>query len=400
MDNNKKKIKAENKNNEVESLNQSTNMDEVKMTSAESKLQVVEETRQSLIKAKNVLETNKDEEVNIRKSTQVNVDKAEKAYLEALKQVEIPTTKVEIWNETKNTGEQVIFTKEQKEIIIATSVYSMAVSKVNIEFGKDLIANDKFEKVPLYVTDATLFYNANIELKDLNGNIVPNGTQNVYVSVDKANGYWQWASYHEHNLNAIIKDDTELIVENVRIRNFESLQDFAQYRGVNNVLSRGFNGMEKAGNAALATQNEFYKRIFEKAKELKANISVVTKYYNLGKTLSLKVWNDAMVGNVDPRFKYDLSIGDNIINTLQSVGFEDKFLKERYMIDAMTILANHKPQDAEAPLGIEEVLATIKSLDMETISFILTITLDKVNEIYSALHEQYLKNHTVKKEAA
>lgn len=400
MDNNKKKIKAENKNNEVESLNQSTNMDEVKMTSAESKLQVVEETRQSLIKAKNVLETNKDEEVNIRKSTQVNVGKAEKAYLEALKQVEIPTTKVEIWNETKNTGEQVIFTKEQKEIIIATSVYSMAVSKVNTEFGKDLIANDKFEKVPLYVTDATLFYNANIELKDLNGNIIPNGTQNVYVSVDKANGYWQWASYHEHNLNAIIKDDTELIVENVRIRNFESLQDFAQYRGVNNVLSRGFNGMEKAGNAALATQNEFYKRIFEKAKELKANISVVTKYYNLGKTLSLKVWNDAMVGNVDPKFKYNLSIGDNIINTLQSVGFEDKFLKERYMIDAMTILANHKPQDAEAPLGIEEVLATIKSLDMETINFIPTITLDKVNEIYSALHEQYLKNHAVKKEAA
>ena len=85
----------------------------------------------------------------------------------------------------------------------------------------------------------------------------------------------------------MVKDESALIVENVRIKEFTSLQEFAKYRGVNNVLSRGFNGMEKAGNAALATQHEFYQKIFQKAKELKANISVITKYYNQGKTLSL-----------------------------------------------------------------------------------------------------------------
>ncbi len=51
--------------------------------------------------------------------------------------------------------------------------------------------------------------------------------------------------------------------------------------------------------AALATQHEFYQKIFQKAKELKANISVITKYYNQGKTLSLKVWNNAMLGEVE-----------------------------------------------------------------------------------------------------
>ena len=70
------------------------------------------------------------------------------------------------------------------------------------------------------------------------------------------------------------------------------------------------------------------------------------------------------------------------------------------MIDAITILANHKPQGAEAPLGIKEVLVTIKSLDKETVSFIPTIALDKVNEIYSALHEQYLKIHGLIENAA
>lgn len=71
--------------NEVESLNQNNNMEEVRMTSAEVKMQAVEEARQNLMKAKSVLEANKDAEANIKKSAQVNVGKAETAYLEALK---------------------------------------------------------------------------------------------------------------------------------------------------------------------------------------------------------------------------------------------------------------------------------------------------------------------------
>ena len=106
----------------------------------------------------------------------------------------------------------------------------------------------------------------------------------------------------------MVKDESALIVENVRIKEFASLQEFAKYRGVNNVLSRGFNGMEKAGNAALATQHEFYQKIFQKAKELKANISVITKYYNQGKTLSLKVWNNAMRLKLNLNMIYQLVI--------------------------------------------------------------------------------------------
>lgn len=86
-------VKAEKINNEIESLNQNEIMEEVKMTTAETKLQAVEEARQNLMKAKSVLEANKDAEANIKKSALVNVGKAETAYLEALKKVELPTTK-------------------------------------------------------------------------------------------------------------------------------------------------------------------------------------------------------------------------------------------------------------------------------------------------------------------
>lgn len=396
-------IAIENVNNEVANANEVQQLNNKKMEKVNEttvmKMQAVEEARQNLMKAKSVLEANKDAEANIKKSALVNVGKAETAYLEALKKVELPTAKVELWNESKNTNKQVVFTKEEKEIIIATSVYSMAVSKVNLECGKDLITNEHFDKVPLYITEAALFYNADIELKDLNGNIVPKGTPNVYVPVDTANGYWQWASYHEHNLNAIVKDDTKLTIENVRIKKFDSLQEFGKYRGVNNVLSRGFNGLEKAGNAALATQQEFFNRVFQKALELKANISVITKYYNFGKTLSLKVWNSAMQGVCETKLaEYDLTVGDTIIKTLSDMKISKDTIRHRYMIDAITQLANLAPNGGEKKIGLDETLNTIKTLNENSIKIINEVKSDHVNIIHYEILTQYLKNHGVIKE--
>lgn len=396
-------IAIENVNNEVANTNEVQQLNNKEMEKVNEttvmKPQAVEEARQNLMKAKSVLEANKDAEANIKKSAQVNVGKAETAYLEALKKVKLPTTKIEVWNEVTNTAEQVTFTKEQKEIIIATSVYSMAVSKVNIECGKDLITNEHFDKVPLYITEAALFYNADIELKDFNGNTVPKGTPNVYVPVDKANGYWQWASYHEYNLNAIVKDDAELTIENVRIKKFESLQKFGKYRGVNNVLSRGFNGLEKAGNAALATQQEFFNKVFQKALELKANISVITKYYNFGKTLSLKVWNSAMQGVCETKLaEYDLTVGDTIIKTLSDMKISKDTIRHRYMIDAITQLANLVLNGGDKKIGLDETLNTIKTLNENRIKIINDVKTDHVQIIYSEMLTQYLINKGVIKE--
>ena len=392
----------ENGNVDVESLKNSGNMEKQQETQTEtlSKNEVLENARKILMEKRQYLSGNADADTNIVKAAKTNVAKAEKDYAVALHDVELPTIPVEFWKVEESTEEKEVISKKKEDIIIAVSDYNMTVTKVNVELGKDLIDNDKFEKTVLFVTAAQTFYEADIELKDLNGNVIPKNTPNVYVPVDTANGYWQWKTYHEANIDRVVKDESALIVENVRIKEFTSLQEFAKYRGVNNVLSRGFNGMEKAGNAALATQHEFYQKIFQKAKELKANISVITKYYNQGKTLSLNVWNDAMVGEVETKFEYDLSVGDRIIDTLKVKGFKDKFIKERYMIDAMTLLAKHKPQGTENILGIEEAIETVQSLDEATVKFISNITTDKLNEIYSALYSQYLRNHDIIGKAA
>lgn len=382
--------------NEVKHFNNNEDMEQLK-EAAVAKQQAVEEARKNLAEKKQFLANNADAEANIKRSAETNVRKAEKEYLEALKNVEMPTTQVEFWQVTDETAERMTITKQKAEIIIAISDYSMAVTKANVELGKELIANDKLEKIPLFVTDANLFYEADIQLKDLNGNIVKKGTPNVYVPVDTANGYWQWAIYHEYNLNAIIKEEEPLTIENVRVKEFASLQEFALYRGVNNVLSRGFNGLEKAGNAALATQHEFFKKVFQKAGELKANISVVTKYYNLGKTIKPKVWNSATLGVIVEKFpEYDLEIGDRIITTLKEKNFDSKIIKKRYMIDAITKLANCTPQGKEKKIGIDEVLAVLSSLNSEKVKYLCEITSNQVDDIYTALFTQYLENHGAK----
>ena len=388
----------ENGNVNVETLKNSDNMENQAGTI--SKNEVLENARKILMEKRKYLSDNADADTNIVKAAKTNVAKAEKDYAVALHDVKLPTISVEFWQVEESTEEKEVISKRKEDIIIAISDYNMTVTKVNVELGKDLIGDDKFEKTALFVTAAQTFYEADIELKDLNGNVIPKNTPNVYVPVDTANGYWLWKTYHEANIDRVVKDESALIVENVRIKEFVSLQEFAKYRGINNVLSRGFNGMEKAGNAALATQHEFYQKIFQKAKELKANISVITKYYNQGKTLSLKVWNNAMLGEVETKFQYDLSVGDRIIDTLKIVGFKDKFIKERYMIDAMTMLAKHKPQGVESAIGINEVIETVKTLDKDTVTFISNISIDKLNEIYSALHSQYLRNHDIIGKAA
>ena len=381
---------------EVQASTETLEATAVNDKSSITKAQAVEEARKALEDKRLFLDNNKGEDSNIVRSATANVSKAEKAYASALQAVERPVTKVEFWEVRESTEEVEIIDKRKKDIIIATSLYNMNVTNVNVKQGTRLIEDTRLEDAPLFLVEAKLFDDAEEELRDLNGNIIPKGTPNVYVPVDTSYGYWRWKSCHEYNINATVKETSILTIKNVRLKKFSSLQEFAQYRGVNNVLSRSFNGLEKAGNAALATQQEFYKKVFKKTKELKANVSVITKYYNMGKLLSLQTWNEAMLG-IAGSFEYDLSVGDLIIETLQDKKFKIGFIRQRYMIDAIIQLANYTPKASQDKIGIEGVINTIKSLDSEMVSFMEAITLDKVNGIYSELLTQNLKNNGVNK---
>ena len=105
-----------------------------------------------------------------------------------------------------------------------------------------------------------------------------------------------------------------------------------------------------------------------------------------------------MLGIISEDFSYDLTIGDELIETLQKVTSKASLIKERYMIDAITQLANLQLQGAENKIGIKETIKTIETLSKETVAYIEQVSLNKVNEIHSALLTQYLKNHEIIKE--
>lgn len=92
------------------------------------------------------LSDNADADTNIVKAAKTNVTKAEKDYAVALHDVKLPTIPVEFWQVEESTEEKEVISKRKEDIIIAVSDYNMTVTKVNVELGKDLIDNDKFEK--------------------------------------------------------------------------------------------------------------------------------------------------------------------------------------------------------------------------------------------------------------
>lgn len=341
-----------------------------------------------------------DEPTNILKTMDVNIRRTEKALKESLEKQELPVIPVEFWKEEESSSERTSYSKTVQQIIIATTIYNMDVTKVTIEKGKELLNEERLEKNPLYVTPAQLFEDNNIELRDLNGNVIPKGTENVFVALDMAYDFWKFKANHAANIDAIINDNSLITVENVRIREFSSLQDYALYEGINNVLSRGMTGTEKAGIASLATQNEFFQKVFEVSKSLKISFSTVTKYYNTGKTLTGKVWNEAMLGNVPDKFEYDLTKGDTILATLDKKNFSDKVKKERYLIDALTQLYNYLDPTPKELVGFDKALSSLQALDETKVKIINATTDDKLNTIYSILFEEYINIRDAKQTAA
>ena len=143
----------ENGNVNVKSLKNSDNMEKQQetQTGTLSENEVLENARKILMEKRKYLSDNADADTNIIKAAKTNVVKAEKDYAVALHDVKLPTIPVEFWQVEESTEEKEVISKRKEDIIIAVSDYNMTVTKVNVELGKDLIDNDKFEYVPDFV---------------------------------------------------------------------------------------------------------------------------------------------------------------------------------------------------------------------------------------------------------
>lgn len=142
---------------------------------------------------------------------------------------------------------------EVQEIILARHKYSMDGLKASQQKQLELIDKSKMLGVIFHLATAEVFYEAGIELRDLDNNEIPAGTPNVYVPVETADTYYRFS--------------IDEVLKTVEVHTFNNVQEFAEVTGTTNLFSRGLTSKEKIGVAALATNDEVCNAIFELALE-------------------------------------------------------------------------------------------------------------------------------------
>lgn len=155
---------------------------------------------------------------------------------------------------------------EVQDIILARHKYSMEGLKASQQKQLELIDKSKMLGVIFHLATAEVFYEAGIELRDLDNNEIPVGTQNVFVPVETADTFYRFTI-----------DD---VLENVEVHTFANVQEFAEVTGTTTLFSRGLTSKEKIGVAALATNDEVCNAIFDLA--LEGNMPASTAQLYLG----------------------------------------------------------------------------------------------------------------------
>ena len=155
---------------------------------------------------------------------------------------------------------------EVQDIILARHKYSMEGLKASQQKQLELIDKSKMLGVIFHLATAEVFFEAGIELRDLDNNEIPAGTENVFVPVETADTFYRFTI-----------DD---VLENVEVHTFANVQEFAEVTGTTTLFSRGLTFKEKIGVAALATNDEVCNAIFDLA--LEGNMPASTAQLYLG----------------------------------------------------------------------------------------------------------------------
>ena len=142
---------------------------------------------------------------------------------------------------------------EEREITLARTMYSMDMLKPSQEKLLEAVDKSKLLDEIFHFSNTDIFYRAGIKLYDMEGEEIPEGTENVLVPVETSGTYWRFTF-----------DD---VLKHVQVHTFESVEEFAQVTGTTDLFSRSRNTVEKMGIAALATDDATYKAVYELARK-------------------------------------------------------------------------------------------------------------------------------------
>lgn len=138
---------------------------------------------------------------------------------------------------------------EEREITIARTMYSMEALKKGQQKMLESVDKSNLLDEIFHFSTPEIFFQAGIKLFDLEGEEIAEATENVLVPVETATTYWRFTY-----------DD---VLKNVQVHTFASVEEYAQVTGTTDLFSRSRNTVEKIGVAALATEDDTYKAVYE-----------------------------------------------------------------------------------------------------------------------------------------
>ncbi len=346
------------------------------------------ELRQEAEDAKKAVEENADGLKTKQKARGVIYRKAVKAVKTWFEKQSLPLLPVLFCHTESDEKDAMMITKKEAEIIIGISDYNLQTKPTVIDIATECLTDPLFEyDAPKYVTPADLFYNNGIELKDLNGNTIPKNTPNVYVPVGGAATHAVFCAAHKLNIEAEVNNTPKIILNNVRVKNLNTMQELGKYIGNNTVLDRALNSKEQAGVAALATEDELMQRVFKISIEKEIPKSTAFKYYALGGRLNPKQWKQATRGIMPKDIKYDLTAGERTIDILVNKGVGE-LIKSRYLIDAITKFARQPKGDSKELNGFDLALHYLEQLTPHEVKRLIETHSDKMDMLYGFLVEK------------
>ena len=237
---------------------------------------------------------------------------------------------------------------EDKNIILACHKYSMETLKNSQMKQLELIDKSKMLDVIFHVAEPEIFYEAGVELKDYDNNIIPAGTPNVYVPIETADTFYRFRI-----------DD---ILKAVKVHKFNNIQEFAETTGISNLFSRGLTSKEKIGVAALATNDEVCNAIYDLAVATNMPASTAQHYLDV----NLKGSTTAMM-TTGYRPKDMCSLGRTLeeatlLHQKVCLTFGVNEAKKRYAIRAINYIAKSEGYSLEQILN---ALDTIPANEVE-----------------------------------
>jgi hypothetical protein len=156
-----------------------------------------------------------------------------------------------------------IINGQEQEIVIAFTACNVTVSNKKADLSKYA---DEVNLLPVKYNfaKAELFWKEKVELKDLNEEVIEEGTPNVYVLCP------------EPGTNCRIYSDD--VLTDVEVHDFKSVQDWATKVGTTNVFCQGFDKVKEVAVAALATGDEAAKQVARFALEFGVSKSAAEDY--------------------------------------------------------------------------------------------------------------------------